>query len=187
MNFRNLVEINEDGLVADAVNLHMVDEPAKNLRLCKGFVFNSKRDKPKECTVGVLNLIRESFLSPTSPNVHLVVQDYGKGKSHFALAIANYFSKQLAHPEVEGILRQVKIATQGESPEPELRGYKQHAVPHLVLRLSGDVGTDLRQMFIGSLRKALEADGVTDTVTRPFCEKPIEYSGAPVAERTEES
>src|SRR5215470_2291018 len=93
MKLRDIVKINEKGLVADAVNLKMIDNPAKNQQLCEGFIFNYDAQKPKESTVGVLVKVQESFHGANHQNVHLVVQDYGKGKSHFALVMANFFKQ----------------------------------------------------------------------------------------------
>lgn len=113
MLLNQLVTINQAALVANAVSFELMDDPDKNLRLCQGFVFNYDSDpkKLKTSTVGVLYALRQSFHSPNEPNVHLMVQDYGKGKSHFALAIANFFQKPDGSPEIEGILQQIKYAT----------------------------------------------------------------------------
>jgi hypothetical protein len=113
MLLNQLVTINQAALVANAVSFELMDDPDKNLRLCRGFVFNYDSDpkKLKTSTIGVLYAVRQSFHSPSEPNVHLMVQDYGKGKSHFALAIANFFQKHNGSPEVEGILQQIEYVT----------------------------------------------------------------------------
>ncbi|MBW4582242.1 MAG: hypothetical protein KME42_21970 [Tildeniella nuda ZEHNDER 1965/U140] len=113
MQLHEIVRINENGLVANAVSFELMDDPDKNLRLCQGFVFNYDPDprQLKTSTIGVLDALRRSFHSPSEPNVHLMVQDYGKGKSHFALAIANFFQKPFDSAEVQGVLEQVAYAT----------------------------------------------------------------------------
>lgn len=113
MQLHEIVRINEAGLVANAVSFELMDDPDKNLRLCQGFVFNYDPDprQLKTSTIGVLDALRRSFHSPSEPNVHLMVQDYGKGKSHFALAIANFFQKPYDSAEVQGVLEQVAYAT----------------------------------------------------------------------------
>jgi hypothetical protein len=155
MLLNQLVKINEAGLVANAVSFELMDDPDKNLRLCQGFVFNYDSDpkKLKSSTVGVLDALRRSFHSQNEPNVHLMVQDYGKGKSHFALAVANFFKKPFDSPEVQGILQQVEYAT--SSPNPILEGltlYKQRS-RHLVICLSGDKPIDLKKHFLQVLKK----------------------------------
>ena len=176
MELRSLVRINDEGLVADAVNFDMMDDAEKNLSLCKGFVFNYDPRKPKESTVGVLDCVRRSFFSRAEPNVHLVVQDYGKGKSHFALAMANFFQKPAESQEVQGILHQVELATHGKDAIAEdLRTYKNRSKTHLVIRISGDKEIDLRQMFLRAVRRTLDAEGLVDTLAHHLCDRPLKY------------
>jgi len=92
MLLNQLVTIDETGIVADSVNFGLMEDQDTNQRLCEGFVFNYDKDKPEESTVGVLETLRSSYDSRNQANVHLLVQQYGKGKSHFAVAIANYFN-----------------------------------------------------------------------------------------------
>ncbi|MBD1902080.1 hypothetical protein NDI44_24470 [Trichocoleus sp. DQ-A3] len=177
MLLNQLVKINETGLVANAVSFGLMDDPDKNLRLCQGFVFNydSDPEKLKSSTVGVLYALRRSFHSQNEPNVHLMVQDYGKGKSHFALAVANFFQKPFHSPEVQGILQQVEYAT--SSPNPILEGltlYKQRS-RHLVICLSGDKPIDLKKHFLQALKKALESEGITDSIAQQICKQPLQY------------
>lgn len=176
MELKQLVRINEDGLVADSVNFGMLEDETKNLTLCNGFVFNYAPESPKSSTVGVLECVRRSFFSPSEPNVHLVVQDYGKGKSHFALVIANFFRKKHNAPEVKGILHQVEVAVGGKQGILEdLKAHKERSRPCLVITVSGERQTDLKQMLLRQIRKALQADGVTDSIAQHLCEKPLSY------------
>ncbi len=177
MLLNQLVKINETGLVANAVSFELMDDPDKNLRLCQGFVFNYDSDpkKLKSSTVGVLNALRRSFHSQNEPNVHLMVQDYGKGKSHFALAVANFFKKPFDSPEVQGILQQVEYATSSPNPILEdLALYKQRS-RHLVICLSGDKPIDLKKHFLQVLKKALESEGISDSIAQQICKQPLQY------------
>ena len=177
MLLRELVRINEAGLVADAVNFDMIADEEKNRRLCKGFVFNYDHNQPKSSTVGVLDALRRSYHSPNEPNVHLLVQDYGKGKSHFGLVIANFFRQSYESPEIQGILDQLEIATSSNSGRAifeELKSYKQRTKKHLVICLSGEQG-DIKKLFIRSLRQTLEAEGIIKSIGQYICAKPIEY------------
>ena len=176
MLLNELFRINEAGLVADAVNFDMMADEEKNLHLCQGFIFNYDHGKPRESTVGVLDALRRSYHSRNEPNVHLLVQDYGKGKSHFALVIANFFKQPYENPEVQGILQQVELATAATSSAvlENFKAYKQRSKKHLVICLSGERG-DLKQLFLRSLRQALEAEGITNSIAQRVCAEPIRY------------
>lgn len=176
MQLHEIVRINETGLVANAVSFELMDDPDKNLRLCQGFVFNYDADPKqiKTSTIGVLDALRRSFHSPSEPNVHLMVQDYGKGKSHFALAIANFFQKPYDSAEVQGVLRQVEYATNQGSVLEGLRSHKKRG-RHLVICLSGDKPIDLRKHFLQTLSKLLEQEGITDAIAQHICQRPLRF------------
>jgi hypothetical protein len=175
MLLNQLIRINEAGIVANSVNFDLMEQLETNQKLCEGFVFNYDKEKPTESTIGVLDALRSSYDSRSHANVHLLVQQYGKGKSHFAVTIANYFSKLANSPEVEGILQQVENATGRSNPLAErLRLYKQQG-RHLVLCLSGDRGGDIKKQFLQSLLRVLEAEGITDSVAQHICSEPLNY------------
>jgi hypothetical protein len=175
MLLNQLVRINEAGIVADAVNFALMDEPETNQKLCEGFVFNYDKDKLEESTVGVLEALRSSYDSRSIANVHLLVQQYGKGKSHFAVAIANYFSQPANSPEVAGILHQIENATGRNSAICQrLQAYKNYG-RHLVICLSGDRSGDIKKQFLQSLLKTLDAEGIKDSVAQHLCSEPLIY------------
>jgi len=177
MLLNQLVEINQKGLVARAVSFSLMDDVDKNRKLCEGFVFNHDTDanRAKNTTVGILDAIRRSFHSPNEPNIHLIVQDYGKGKSHFALTIANFFKLSHDRDEVRGILDQLQSATNENSPILEtLTAYKQRG-RHLVLCLSAEDVTDMRKHFFQVLNKELEANGITDAIAQKICREPLQF------------
>lgn len=177
MRLRDIVEINQTGLVADAVTFKMMDDKADNQKLCNGFVFNYDAEKQKESTLGVLCLLRESFHTTNSPNVHLMVQDFGKGKSHFALTLANFFKQPFDSLEVSGILNQIDFATSNKSQAvyEKLRAYKERSKTHLVICISGESGVDLNKLLLEGLRKALEEQGVGGAIAQNLIQKPLSY------------
>jgi hypothetical protein len=175
MLLNQLVRINEAGIVADSVNFGLMEQPETNQKLCEGFVFNYDKDKPEESTVGVLEALRSSYDSRNQANVHLLVQQYGKGKSHFAVAIANYFSQPADSPEVQGILTAVENAAGRNSAIAQrLQAYKKYG-RHLVVCLSGDRPGDIRKQFLQTLLKTLEAEGIKDSVAQHICAEPLSY------------
>ena len=149
----------------------------KNLKLCQGFVFNYNHGHPKSSTLGVLDAIQKSYQSVNQANIHLVVQDYGKGKSHFALVAANYFKQLLDSPEVEGILDQIKIASEhNQGIVEDLKTYKRRNPQHLVICINGGSSeSDLRKIFLRALRQTLETEGITGFLAQQMCQKPLKY------------
>ncbi len=178
MLLNQLVEINEKGSIASSVNFGMMDDSQKNLSLCESFIFNYDSTKPELSTVGILDAVRRSYHSANQPNIHLMIQQYGKGKSHFAIAIANFFQKPFQSQEVQGILSQVEKATSGKNQaiSEGLKLFKQNQRhQHLLICLSGDIGGDIRKQFLQQLVKSLEASGIQDSLAQHICREPLRY------------
>ena len=55
-----------------------------------------------------------------------------------------------------------------------LRSYKKYG-KHLVLCLSGDRAGDIGKQFLQSLLKALETEGITDSIAQHICSEPLNY------------
>ncbi|MEH2205992.1 MAG: hypothetical protein V7K53_18250 [Nostoc sp.] len=178
MLLNQLVEINEKGSIASSVNFGMLDDLEKNLLLCESFIFNYDLTKPELSTVGILDAVRRSYHSPNQPNIHLMIQQYGKGKSHFAIAVANFFKKTFHSQEVQGVLSQVEKATSGKSQavSGNLKLFKEkQRHQHLVICLSGDQGGDIRKQFLQQLVKNLEEAGIQDSLAQHICSEPLRY------------
>ncbi len=178
MLLNQLVEINSKGIVASSVNFEMMQDPQMNLDLCEGFIFNYDPKASDLSTVGILDAIRRSYHSRHEANIHLMIQQYGKGKSHFAVAIANFFQKPYDSPEVQGILHQVEVATSGKSQAiaEALRLFKQSQTQdYLVICLSGDKGGDIGKQFLQAILKSLTEKGIQDTLAQHTCSEPLRY------------
>jgi len=176
MQLNEVVKINETGMVANAVDFGMMTDPEKNLRLCQGFVFNYNYQNPKASTLGILEAVWQSYQENQENNIHLMVQDYGKGKSHFALTLANFFKQLENSPEVQGIFKQMAIAAgNSQTIVSKIKQEKQVSKKHLVICLSGDRSLDLRQIFLRGVRDTLEKEGITESFAIQLCKKPLEY------------
>lgn len=178
MLLRDLVEVNQKGNVTPAVNFDMLDKPKTNHDLCESFIFNYDPRRPDLSTVGILDRLQESFHSRNQPNIHMMIQTYGRGKSHFAVVLTNFFGKPADSPEVKGILEQVDKATSGKAKAigDRLIAYKQRqAKPHLVLCLRGDKGGDIRKQFLQVVIKALKGAGVENAISTHICREPLNY------------
>ncbi|MEH1923401.1 hypothetical protein [Nostoc sp.] len=125
-----------------------------------------------------MDAVRRSYHSPNQPNIHLMIQQYGKGKSHFAIAVANFFKKPFHSQEVQEILSQVEKATSAKNQaiSEGLKLFKQNQRhQHLVICLSGDIGGDIRKQFLQQLVKSLEAAGIQDSLAHHICSEPLRY------------
>jgi hypothetical protein len=161
---------------APAVDFGMMADAERNRQLCQGFIFNYEAHQPTTSTVGVLDALRRGFHSASEPSIHLMVQDYGKGKSHFALTVANFFQQPPDSEEVAGILTRVANAVGSESTMlvQQLRSYKQRG-RHLVFCLSAVDVFDLRQTFLEVVRKTLENEGITGTKAQRLVDRPLDF------------
>jgi hypothetical protein len=178
MLLKELVEVNQKGNVSNAVNFDLMDDPETNQDLCDSFIFNYDPKKPELSTVGILDRLKESFHSRNQPNIHMLIQQYGKGKSHFAVVLANFFGKPADSPEVQGILDQVDKATIGSSKVvgEKIKSYKaRQQKHHLVLCLNGIQGGDIRKQFLQVLLKVLKNEGIEDSVANHLCSEPLRY------------
>lgn len=178
MLLRDLVEVNQKGNVTPAVNFDMLDQPKINHDLCESFIFNYDPRRPELSTVGILDSLQQSFHSRNQPNIHMMIQTYGRGKSHFAVVLANFFGKPADSPEVKGILEQVDKATSGKANAigDRLTAYKQRQQkPHLVLCLRGDKGGDIRKQFLQVVIKALKGAEVENAISTHICREPLNY------------
>lgn len=175
MDLKDIVQIDETALVANAVDFNLMKNANKNYRLCQGFVFNYDPNIPTNSTVGILDRVWRSFHSQSFPNIHLMVQDFGKGKSHFALVIANFFQKAYESQEVQAILEKVQNATGQDTAILEsLKTYKQRG-KHLVVCLDGVHTTDLRKTLLEALKDSLEEEGITNSIAHRLCQNPLTY------------
>jgi hypothetical protein len=175
MQLHQLVEINEDAIVANAVNFGMMRNRDDNFKLCKGFVFNYDAQQPRASTLGVLDALYWGFHSPSNPNIHLMVQDYGKGKTHFALTVANFFKLTPDHKEVQGIFKQIEYATSSDHEIlRNLQTFKNRG-RHLVICLSGDQPLGLRQQFLQEVTRILKEEGREDVIASHTCKEPLEF------------
>jgi len=80
------------GIVASSVNFSMM-KPEMNLNLCEDLSLQTKETWSYRPLASLI--YSAVYHSRNRPNIHLMIQQYGKGKSHFAVAIANFFKKPL--------------------------------------------------------------------------------------------
>lgn len=164
-----IVSINSKAVLSNAIQLSWYSDPtqkAENDRLASGFVFGNGVNRRvgahvESSSLPVFESIRDAFGNPQASNIFTVVANYGHGKSHFALVLANYFGQQADSPTIADIIKHIETCSDNATADHFRHYKKQTAKPHLVVTLSGHEFQDLRQGFLRGLRRALDANEST--------------------------
>ncbi len=102
------------------------------------------------------------------PNRFVFIATYGHGKSHFAVAAANYFGKPCDAPELNSVLARIKDAAQDAPLYGIFEGFKRNHGPLLILVLRGDEPSDLQTKFFRAVEEALRYDSGSEETRAPF-------------------
>ena len=95
------------------------------------------------------------------------IATYGHGKSHFGLALANYFGAPQGSPELAAVHTKLDIALPSDQMQM-LRDYRAGKAPFLCLILRGDRPGSLRDTFFQALDRALAQNEQTRDLKPPF-------------------
>ncbi|MBF6596483.1 MAG: hypothetical protein IVW51_18810, partial [Thermaceae bacterium] len=139
-----------------------------NLGLVSSYMFTVGSFQGKKSSAEVLRLLREAAVGDNIDNRFLVQATYGRGKSHFGLAVANYFGKAADSPEVEHLLRKLEHIYEAPVEVEPFHNFKRHRKPYLVLLLRGDAAVNLRDQFFRELETALRHCEATRDLETPF-------------------
>ena len=162
LTIKDLVKVNQNAVLDSGVQLGWYKDPDRNDYYATGFLFShGEFTGNKFSAIRIFEMICESFLNSSKPNVLTVIAGYGQGKTHFALVLANFFGRPAKHPLVEQIIDQIRDYSDNQTAE-HFRYFKRNAEkPQLVVKLSGDTFVDLRQGFLQALRLALDEHEAT--------------------------
>lgn len=138
-----------------------------NLDLVRTYMFTAGSFTQRKSSAVVLRLLREAAVGDLE-NRFLIQATYGRGKSHFGLAVANYFGKAADSSEVELLLKNLEYAYDAPAEVEAFRNFKRHRAPYLVLLLRGDASVNLRDQFFRELEAALNHNEATKGVETPF-------------------
>ncbi len=154
----------EDLALERAVQLDwFTDDPARNEKLTRSYIWTKEAPKNFVSSAQLLNQTMEAFLSSNGLNELVIRATYGQGKTHLAVALANYFGKAADSVEVANILKKYEYCTE-QSPE-RFANFKAGRQPFLVLRLRGDRRINLAQAVVSGLEAALRQNPDTPTIT----------------------
>ena len=141
----------------------------ENLQLVKSYIFSKQSAGDRKSPIDILKMIRDAFVVRPPENRYLVIATFGHGKSHLALAAANYFGQDAKSEEVSCLLASIQKAYGGPSPEAtSFRDFKTERNRHLVLCLNGTKFMDLQQAFLTEVKHSLSAALGKKTINFPF-------------------
>lgn len=138
-----------------------------NLGLVGSYMFTVGNFPERKSSAEILRLLREAAVDDIE-NRFVVQATYGRGKSHFGLAVANYFGKAADSPEIELLLKKLEYAYNEPASVEPFRSFKKHRKPYLVVLLRGDVPINLRDQFFRELETAIKTTESTKGIDTPF-------------------
>lgn len=159
-----LTHYDDDLALERAVQLDwFTSDPARNTKLTSSFIWTKEAPKGAVSSAQILNQVMEAFLSQNALNELVIRATYGQGKTHLALALANYFGQSADSPEVQNVL--TKYAHCLSQSAERFAAFKAGRQPFLILRLRGDRRDNLAQSVVAGLEEALHQHPDTATAT----------------------
>ena len=168
MLIRDLVTIDEYAEFRNDVQLSDYEKQDINLALLRSYLFTHTAPKEQESSLSLLRLITSAFSDTRTKNRFAVIANYGHGKSHLALVMANYFSKPYTSPEMQVIQDKISKAVDNPARAAYFQEFRQNHTEYLVVRLRGDAQRTLREQFVVNLELALKEHKDTCDVQLPF-------------------
>lgn len=168
MFIKDLVSIDEQAEFRNDVQISDYEKPETNLALLRSYLFTETAPREQESSLSLLRLITSAFSDTRTPNRFAVIANYGHGKSHLALVMANYFGKPYASPEMRVILEKISNAINNPARSTYFREFRQNHAEYLVIRLRGDAQRTLREQFLSNLEQAFKEHPSTSNVQLPF-------------------
>jgi len=168
MLIKDLVAIDKNAEFRNDVQLSDYDRPETNLALLRSYLFTDTAPREQESSVSLLRMITSALSDARTKNRFAVIANYGHGKSHLALVIANYFGKPYKSEEVRVILRKIAQKVDNPARAAYFQEFRQNHPEYLVVRLRGDAQRTLREQFVTNLEQALKEHQATRSVQLPF-------------------
>lgn len=173
MLIKDLVKIDEHGAFRSDVQLSDYDDPKLNLDLLRSYIFTvsapfaggAGRDFSAK---DVLDRLKSAFSVERFENRFVLTANYGHGKSHLALTLANFFARPAESEEVRIIFKRLEQVLNNPAALSGYREFKQSKGEFLVIRLRGDGFDDLQDGFMRALEHALREHNKTRDINLPF-------------------
>lgn len=168
MQIKDLVSIDEHAEFRNDVQLSDYEIPERNLALLRSYLFSCTAPKGQESSLSLLRLVTGAFSDARTKNRFTVIANYGHGKSHLALVMANYFGKPFQSDEMKVIQDKISKAVDNPARAEYFQQFRQNHAEYLVIRLRGDVQRALREQFVICLEQGLGEHAATQGVQLPF-------------------
>lgn len=151
---RDITTENAQALFGNDVKLTWYPTDKDNAVLAGSYLWTSQQIGDELPTAKGLDDLCDAFRFENVPRRLVWLAMYGHGKSHLALALANFFGQPAGSAEVESVLNGL------DRPE-RLISFKEQRPRHLVLRLFGDAPQSLAQSVVQGLETALHENPET--------------------------
>lgn len=173
MRIDELASMDTHGQFRSDVQLSDYEDPTLNRDLLRHYIFTIRAPSTfgaahrSVSARDVLDQLKTAF-SFRGENRIALIANYGHGKSHLALVLANFFARPAGSEEVRTVLERLQQALNNPAQWVGYREFKDSRGEFLVVRLQGDAINDLQEGFLGALEKALGEHEATRTVEIPF-------------------
>lgn len=138
-----------------------------NYELVKSYMFTTGDFPGKKSSAELLDILTRAVLDKLE-NRFLIQATYGHGKSHFGLALANFFGKAEDTPEIKVLLENLAHSLNNASRLEYFKAFKKYQKPFLIVILRGDTPGNLRDKFFRGLDEALKDHVASREVRPPF-------------------
>lgn len=171
MQISQLVQLDGDLAIVNDVQLAWFGErnerqKTDNAKLAREYKWTSEAVANTLSSLDILDRLCQSLVLQKPTNRFTCIATYGRGKSHLALALANFFGRAAGEPIVEDVLK--NIAASDDVRARNARDFKERRRPFLIVRLSGDEAGGLHQQFVSGLQEALSQHAATRDARLPF-------------------
>ena len=149
----DITQLNPKMADINDVQLSWYPDDKRNAQLCEFYIWSNHAVNGAKSSIELLEKVREAFLMTSSPRRFIFRATYGHGKTHLALALANFFGRGADSPEVQSILEQLRASAPAKAEG--FATFKAEREPYLVLRLFGENVSNLPQAVVTALELAL--------------------------------
>lgn len=174
MLIKDIVSLDEKAEFRSAVQLSDYDDAQRNIALLRSYLFSTSTAQrglgqaEHTSSVDLLGELVNAFLSDRADARQVVIADYGHGKSHLALALANYFGRAADSEEARTVLDKLSNALNDPAKAARYRDFKESKGQFLLIRLRGDITESLPAQFVSGLERGLAEHPDTRGTRLPF-------------------